>query len=355
MDISASPLSTETLGKPQDWFKHIVIVRSDVQREFFPTDDAYMSEVECIVRSEHVKRELEKLGVKTSILVANASLMENLNRVKPDLCINFVDSIRGSAPMSAGIPGIFDLLGIPYVGAGTLALSLNSNKYLTKSLLKTWHLPTPQYQLLRSVHQELDYDLRFPLIAKLNEEHGSVGISDHSVVTNEKELRDQVHFLMTAYKQPVLIEEYIEDARELTAVVLESQNTKVFLSERAYELAPGKFKAVTFETKWATDLGKTEPIEYIQYKDPEGKISAKIKDDARKAFEILKMDDIGRFDVMLDKYNNYYIIDCNANPSLGPESSIARTAAANNQDFLKVLSHILKRNMLDQKTKLDHA
>ncbi len=338
-------------GEPKDWFSYIAIVRSDVARKYFPTEEAFVAESEVIARSESVKTFLSKFGIRVKILVANDHLAERLRQDKPDLCINFVDTVHGSGPKSSGIPTVFNLLSIPFVGADTLALAINNNKFLTKTLLEAWEIPTPQYQLFRSSTQELDYDLRFPLIVKLNEEHGSVGIGQNSVVTNERELRDRIKFLLDTYKQPVLVEEFIENGRELTGVVLEAKQTKVFLSERKFDAPQGQeFKLVTFETKWATDLGKEEPVEYVAFETENKRLLSTIKQDLRLAFDVLKMDDLGRFDIMLDKYNNHYIVDCNANPSLGPESSVARTALANNQKFATILLNILQRNRLDVQT-----
>lgn len=314
-ESTADPLQ----GEPKNWFSYIAIVRSDVQKEYFPTQEAYLAEHEVIARSEAVKSFLTKFGIRVEIIIADDHLSEKLRIDRPDLCINFVDSVHGSGPKSSGIPTIFNLYNIPFVGADTLALAINNNKYLTKTLLEAWEIPTPQYQLIRTQNQELDYDLRFPLIVKLNEEHGSVGIAQKSVVTNERELFEQAKHLIETYKQPVLVEEFIEGGRELTGVVLEAKQTKVFLSER----------------------------KYVAFDSQDKRLIATIKQDLRLAFDVLKMDDLGRFDVMLDKYNNHYIIDCNANPSLGPESSVARTALANNQKFETILLNILQRNRLD--------
>src|SRR3989344_2023224 len=334
-------------GKPKDWFRKILIVRSDVVREEFPTEEAYLSEAECITRSQAVADVLGKLGVETLVIPADEKLAERLAAEKPDLCINFVDTVHGSGALSSIVPGIFELLQIPYVGAGTLGFALGNNKYLTKTLLEAWELPTPQYKLFRTHTQELDYELRYPMIVKLNEEHGSLGIDTNSVVTNPRELRARVEWLIKTYKQPVLAEEFIENARELTVVVLEATQRKVFLSERKFEVPNSQFRLLTFETKWATDLGREEPVKYVPVTDLNKNLIANIKDDVRTAFDILRMDDLGRFDVMLDRYNNYYIVDANANPSLGPGTSVSFSAQANGQKFETILINILQRNKLD--------
>lgn len=336
------------LGNPKDWFNHVVIVRTDVREQDFPTHEAFIAEQECIARSEQVADSIRAFGITVTIVAADSLLAENLQKLKPDLCINFVDTVRGSGALASGVPGLFDLLSIPYVGAGTLALSLNSNKFLTKTLLENVGIPTPQYQLFHSWKQKLEYELKFPLIVKLNEEHGSVGISQRSVVSNDDELQSQLKELISVYNQPVLVEEFIDQAREITGVVLESTQVKTFVSERQYEVsAEQPFKLVTFDTKWATDLGKPEPVEYIPFATENKDLISDIKRDLRKAFELLRMDDLARFDIMVDRYDNYFFIDCNANPSLGLESAVARAGVVNNVKFESILLSMMKRNKLD--------
>src|SRR3989338_294782 len=322
------------MGNPKDWFRRIAIVRSEVKEEFFPAQDSYLAEKECIKRSELVKKEIEKLGIPTTIIVADSHLIENLNKVKPDLCFNFADSVRGSEVLCPIIPGIFDYLDIPYAGADTLCLSLNCNKYLTKTLLEAWEIPTPQYQLIRNENQEIDYDLRFPLILKLNEEHGGIGVSEKSVVTNKKEFKKQVKYLIKTYKQHILAEEFIEDATELTAFIVEKEDVNIFLSERIYTPYAKRFKLLTFDLLY-------DPKSVINYKKFTDKMG-NIQNDIKLAFEILKMHDYARYDVILDKYGNHYLIDCNTNPSLNPgEDPSSGVMISHGYEFKDLLTWIL--------------
>lgn len=316
-------------------------------REEFPTNDAYIAELECVSRSQRVAEFLENNGIHTEIFPSNSKLVDSLLTFKPDLCLNFVDTLHGSGALASSIPGIFELLNIPYVGSGTLGLALSNNKFLTKTILEAWGLPTPRYQLFRSPSQSLDYHLRFPLIVKLNEEHGSVGLDEHSVVTNDKQLKERLNFLIETYQQPALVEEFIEGGTEITGVVLEAKQTvKVFLSLRSFDTPKDQFKLVTFDTKWTGSEGVGELVKYLPYK-PEDSLVRRIKNDLRKAFEILKMDDLSRFDLIIDKYQNHYLIDCNANPSLGVDTSVTRAIEANNQTFSTLMLNILQRNHQD--------
>lgn len=332
-------------GKPSDWFKKIAIIRTDVKRKYFPTKDAYVAEFECIERSEQVQTFLQSFGIEVKIIPANEKLSTELQNFQPELCFNFTDSVRGSSTLAASVPGLLDLLGISYVGSGPLALSFNTNKYLTKQLLEVWDIPTPRCELFRSKAQVNDHELRFPLIAKLNEEHGSVGIDADSVVSNQQELKKKVSELIDVYHQAVLVEEYIE-GEELTGVVLETKLTRVFVSGREFP-QKGKFKVLTFDTKWSEDMGGDVEVQYVPHNLPE-KTLADMKADLRSAFDVLRMDDFARFDIILDKYGNYYIVDSNANPSFGPMSSLVRAMQTEKINFEKILFYVMQRNKLDK-------
>lgn len=348
MNQEPDPLPKPIPANPSEWFSKIAIVRTDVQRKDFITEEAFIAEQEVIARAGQVADTIfQEFGIRTEIFPADNDLFANLRSYKPDLCINFVDTVKGQGALAAGVPGVFDILELPYVGAGTLSLSLNTNKYLTKTLLEAWDIPTPRYQIIRTPGQEIEYDFRYPLIAKLNEEHGSVAIHDDSVVTNEKELRVKVKWLLETYKQPVLLEEFVDAATEITGLVLEGKNTNIFLAERAFEKpADSRFKLLSFETKWATDLGMVEPVEYQKITSLSKQTIQAIKRDLKQAFDILRMDDIGRFDIMIDQYENYYFVDCNANPSLGPESSAARASSVSGTTFVQIMKHLLLHNYL---------
>jgi hypothetical protein len=122
-----------------------------------------------------------------------------------------VDSVKLGSLASA-IPGVLELLDIPYTGADILGLSLDTNKFLVKKLLQQNGVPVPNYQLFNAPDDYLDPAIRFPLISKLNAIHGSVEITRDAVSENEKQLRKRLRYLMRTYKQPVLVEEFTSAA-----------------------------------------------------------------------------------------------------------------------------------------------
>ena len=285
--------------------KKVAILYSDVKREYFRTEQEYLSEEGADIYAAEVAKYVGKMGIDVTTIAGDDHLASNLQKFDPDMAINLVDSVRGIATLGSSIPGVLEVLHIPYTGAGTLGWSLGCNKFLMYQLLQSSGVPVPTHQLVMSSSDAINPELRYPLFPKLNYEHSSIGVGKDSICTNERELRAKIKDLVTTYKQPVLIDEFIAGI-EVTASVLDGINTKVYAVQR--KVGESNDDVVTFDTKWRDYLNMT----YEKYEDPQLKILVK------EAFELLKMSDYARIDVRIDAAGRYYFIDPNANPFFGP-------------------------------------
>jgi D-alanine-D-alanine ligase len=237
-------------------------------------------------------------------------LPAHLRKDKPEMVINLVDSVKGDETLASAIPGVLELLDIPYTGADVLGLSLDTNKFLIKKLLEQNGVPIPHYQLFNTPVDYLEASLRFPLITKLNAIHGAVEITPDAISENEKHLRERLRFLIHTYKQPVLAEEFIV-GREITAILLEGMNKKVYLAEKVFSNSGDKYVYTTFEDQWFLPGWEVHP--YQKYEDPI------LKEYVKKAFDVTKMYDYGKFDIRIDQSGRYFFIDTNCNPAFGPK------------------------------------
>jgi len=316
--------------------KKVAIIYSEVKREYFPTEAQYLTEKEAYRDATVIARYLKKLKVKTFLLPANEYLAENLRRIRPEVALNLTGSVRGNEYLASTVPALLELLEIPYTGAGILGESLSYNKFLIKKLLQQNGVPVPYYQLFNTPYDPLDPTLRFPLISKLNEIHGAVEITADAVSEDEKHLRERLKFLIKTYDQPVLVEEFIV-GREITAILLEGLNRKVYLAEKIFQKKNQKYIFATFEDQW---LDGESGFYYQQYNDPI------LREYVKKAFDITRMSDYGKFDIRLDASGRYYFIDCNSNPAFGPKE--LDVAIANILDLYEVSFYdILKRLLLN--------
>lgn len=317
--------------------KKVGIIYSDVKREYFPTEAQYLTEKDALRDAEIIAAYLNKLGVRVSLYPGDLYLPEKLNKDRPDMVFNLVGSVKGNEYLASTIPAVMELLGIPYTGAGILGESMAYNKFLVKKLLQQIGVPLPNYQLFNTPQDPLDPTLRFPLISKLNEIHGAVEITKHAVSENEGHLRERLKFLFGTYKQPILVEEFIV-GREITAILLEGLNKKVYFAEKVFHKKDEKYIFATFEDQWLEN--KEDAFHYQKYFDP------LLKEYVKKAFEISRMDDYGKFDIRLDSSGRYYFIDCNSNPAFGPKE--CSCAISYILDLYEIsFSDILKRLLLN--------
>ncbi|MFH1030286.1 MAG: hypothetical protein V1770_03445 [bacterium] len=286
------------------------VVFSEVKREYFPTEAQYITEKDALKDAEIVASYLIKMGIEPIFYPGSADLPERLNKDRPDMVFNLVGSVKGNEYLASTIPAVMELLDIPYTGAGILGESLVYNKFLVKKLLQQIGVPLPNYQLFNTPNDPIASDLRFPLISKLNEIHGAVEITKDAVSENEKHLRERLKFLIKTYNQPVLVEEFIV-GREITAILLEGLNKKVYFAEKVFHKKDEKYIFATFDDLWqGSNLGA---FHYQKYFDPI------LKEYVKKAFEVTRMADYGKFDIRLDSSGRYYFIDCNSNPAFGPK------------------------------------
>ncbi len=319
----------------------IGIVYSEARREDFPTEAQYITEKGADEDAAAIGKYLESLGVSVHLYPGSAELPALLYRDRPEMIINLVDSVKGIESLAATIPGVLELLDIPYTGADILGLSLDTNKFLVKKLLQQNGVPVPHYQLFNRPTDRLDPTLRFPLISKLNAVHGAVEITEDAVSENERHLRERLRFLIHTYKQPALVEEFIV-GREITAILLEGRNKKVYLAEKVFIKPEQKYMYTTFADQWLAPGDAT--FHYHKYHDPV------LREYVKKAFDVTNMYDYGKFDIRLDQSGRYFFIDSNCNPAFGPkEFDVALSVILDKYgvSFTEILKRLLLNTMRD--------
>lgn len=313
----------------------IGIIYSDVRREYFPTEAQYITEKDAEEDARIIGSYLRELGYGVLFHPGNSGLPAWLRKNKPNLILNLVDSVKGKESLASAIPGVLELLEVPYTGADILGLSLDTNKFVIKKLLQQHGVPVPNFQLFSSAKEYIDPALRYPLISKLNSIHGSVEITSDAVSENEKQLRKRLGYLIRTYKQPVLVEEFIS-GREITVIVLQEKKKGVFQAEKIFKDTGRKYQFLTFEDQWLTEMNAA--FHYIKYEDP------LLKEYVKKAFSVTKMNGYAKFDIRLDQSGRYFFIDTNCNPALGPiEQDVALTVIMDLHEigFTEVLQRLV--------------
>jgi D-alanine-D-alanine ligase len=250
---------------------------------------------------------------------------QELLSLKPDVVFNLCESVCGDSRFEPLLPLLWEKEGIPFTGSGSLALSLSLHKHKAKELLVARGVPTPGFLLLSSsdVSHVAELDLGFPLIVKPCREDASVGISASSVVHDAEALKAQVAHVIEHYRQPALVEQFIE-GREIYVSVLD-RDDRGLDAFPFYEIDFGAMpadrpKIVSFEGKWVEDSVDYVGTKSIPCRPLPEPVAARVRETALAAFAALELRDYGRIDLRVTADGTPYVIDVNPNCDLSAEA-----------------------------------
>jgi len=283
---------------------------------------------------------LRKFGHQVKAFEGDKELIANLEGFMPrvlkgelpGMAFNLSYGIQGQARYTH-VPGILEMVGIPYVGSGPLAHSLALDKVVAKMIFRQNGLPTPDFAVLSEPGFPAP-DLSYPLIVKPKNEAVSMGIR---IVNNEEELREAAQVIFDQFQQPVLVEQYIE-GREINVGLLGNAPPEAL---PPCEIVFGKKgpQIYTIEDK------KGESGREIQWLCPAPigeELTLKVKEIASKAFTALGCYDCARVDMRLDAQGNIYILEINSLPSLGEHGSYVIAAHQTGLDFPKLINRLVE-------------
>jgi D-alanine-D-alanine ligase len=300
----------------------VAVAFSHVERDMFPTEEAYNAEVEVEDRAAEVAEEIEKLGVKVKLYPGDQYFLTNLLVDKPDLVVNLVDTLKGRDALQTSVPAALELSSVPYTGAGMTGMVIGNNRNLTKRLLMAYDIPTPAYQFIRRAGTKVDESLGVPLIVKLNESGGSVGIDNKAVKETFDQAQTKVNEMISTYKIPVVVEQFI-DGPEITACVFDDGSKKhVFLVEKQYrKKADGKHYFTSTQTYEDINAWKVAPVSEA--------LRHRLNKMVVRAFNSLHHNDYAKFDIRIDDQTGIpYFTDSNPNTAFGPDLGLPFTEAA---------------------------
>lgn len=299
--------------------KLVAVAYSHVEREWFPTEDAYEAEVEVEDRAQEVIDRMKELGVNVRGYRGDQYFLTNLLVDKPDLVVNLVDTLRGKDSLQTSVPAALELSSIPYTGAGMEGMVIGNNRNITKRMLLAYNIPTPAFQFIRRAGTAIDESLGLPLIVKLNESGGSVGIDNKAVKETLKEAQKKVDKMIGTYKVPVVVERFI-DGPEVTVCVFDDGVKKhVYMGEKIFKEKPDGRHFFTSHESY-------DDIDAYTYKKVDEPTAGKIKKLAIRAFSGLCYKDYAKFDVRVEESTGTpYFTDANPNTAFGPDMGLPFT------------------------------
>ncbi len=270
------------------------------------------------------------------------SILRDIKKNKPDVIFNFIEIYKEDSRHEMNIVGMLELLKIPFTGAPPMALANCQSKIFTKRLLNAFGIKTPRFIILKKLPKHYRHRLKYPLIVKPAFEDASVGIENESIVENIEKLKERTEYILKAFAQPALIEEFIE-GRELNIAILGDYDpTALPISEIDFTEMPDHLhNIVSYQAKWDPKheaYHKTIPI--CPAKLPK-RIEKKAKEIALKTFRAMGCRDYARVDMRLSKDNHLYVLEVNPNPDLTEGAGFMRSAEASGLSYVDTLKKII--------------
>ena len=277
--------------------------------------------------------------------------VNDIANLRPDAVFNLCESFAGQGRFEAAFPLLLDLAGLAYTGSTAPTLMLSVYKDRAKQILQAAGICTPVGLRIDGPVVPDTFVMPGPMIVKPSREDASVGISAASVVCTREALQAQVAHVWERYRQPVLIEQFIE-GREIYVgkvdVPLEpgardvTQRILPLFEVDFSTMPPNRHHVVTFEAKWdesSVDYlsTPTRPVHDL----PAG-AAERIELVAHAAFAALDLRDYGRVDIRLSREGVPYVIDVNPNCDVSKAAGFAKAAAAAGLSYDSLIGHIAR-------------
>jgi D-alanine-D-alanine ligase len=306
-----------------------------------PRENALPDELDVLDQVEWVEENMQKLGIKTYRRGITADFMNEVASIaenRPDFVFNLVESINNKGELCYFVPALLNLYSIPYSGNPVEAMFITTSKALTSKTLKSSGINNP------GGYAPSEYSKLIPgnqYIIKPVWEDGSQGITAESVFTFTKEYEQK---LKTFTDTHWLIEDFI-DGREFNISVLPGENGPEVMPPAEmvfHNFQEGMPKIVDFKAKWEEGTFEYEnTIRNFPGDDLNPLLKERIMSAALKCWYVFGLKGYARVDMRIDKNDNPYVIEVNANPCLSPDSGLVAATNAKGLPFTVVLQRII--------------
>jgi len=319
-----------------------------------------MSEYGVLDEMKAVQRALEPSGFETKIVPVALDVYKLIDELKndpPDLIFNLCESLDGDPTQEMNIAALFEILKFPYTGSRAVTLGLALNKPRVKEILNYYNIPTSAHFVCNDsgklfLNGYIKLKDKYPLIVKPSREDASIGIDNKSVVFNETELKDRVEYILDEYKQPALIEQYIEGREINVSVVGNVKNDEndliVFpISEIDFSELPDDYhKIVSYNSKWmykTVEFAGTKAVCPAKNISPD--LEKVIQDTAKRVYKIIGASDYARVDFRV-KDGVPYVLELNPNPDIASDvdsdTGFTRSGKSYGWTYEELINNIIK-------------
>ncbi|OQA02578.1 MAG: D-alanine--D-alanine ligase B [Planctomycetes bacterium ADurb.Bin401] len=320
---------------PDNLIGFVYDLRKDYLAEGFSEQDVAEFDSEDTINSIH--KTIESLGYKVERIGNGKSLCKMLTSGKRwDMVFNIAEGIGGRCRESF-VPSILEMHQIPYTFSDPLVCAATLDKAIAKKLVAQAKLATAKFAVIENEKDLKNVKLTYPLFAKPLAEGTGKGIDGNSYIENAKKIKKICLQLLSDYRQPVLIEEYLP-GREFTTAILGSGSDAAVLGTMEIEMRSKDEPAIY------SYINKEECESRINYHPVTDSpaLKKKVEKLALDCYKILQCRDAGRVDIRCDQQGKPCFLEVNPLPGLHPShSDLPMIAAQEGMSYKKLIGTIL--------------
>jgi D-alanine-D-alanine ligase len=230
-----------------------------------------------------------------------------------DCVFNIAEGMHGFG-REAQVPALLDAFGIPYTFSDPLVLALALHKGMTKHIMRSIGVPTPDFCLIETDADMARVDLPMPVFAKPVAEGTSKGIAVTSKIQTYRELHDVCQQLLRTYQQPVLVEAFLSGREFTVGIIGTGQAARPLGAMEVMLLAEAEPEIYSYANKALYE----SRVRYCAATDA---AAMRAVDMAMQAWRGLGCRDGGRVDLRCADDGTPYFLEINPLPGLHPDHS----------------------------------
>lgn len=305
----------------------------------------WLASQDVLQQVEAVQRSLEELQIEHIAVPFDRDIgafAAKVQQEKIDAVFNLCESVDEDSRLIGHPAAVFELLGLPFTGSGSLALMLSTDKLLAKRQLSAAGILTPNF---------LSYDggdlaplLEFPLpaIIKPRLEDASIGIDQDSILFKKKEIAEKIPLFYQKYG-PLLLEQFV-DGREFNISLFGYPTAHILpVAEIDFSAFPDELqKIVGYRAKWDEEAFEYHHTGRIFPQDLPRLVERNLRKMASGAYKLFMLRDYGRIDFRMDERGRIYVLEANANPCLSPDAGFVAAAGQCRMNFTSIIRDFVR-------------
>jgi D-alanine-D-alanine ligase len=228
------------------------------------------------------------------------------------------------------IQGLFEMIGIKYVGSGVLASAVSMDKSYAKPIFAAAGLSVAAGIVVTSKNFELPSNLTFPLFVKPARSGSSRGTTK---VKQKSDLASAVEHALS-FDTKVIIEQAVV-GKEIECAVLQADG-KITASELGQISISSKFEFYDFQAKYLDNS-----MELIVPAELSAGVQSKIQQAAITAFNAAGCEGLARVDFFYSTQGEVIINEINTMPGFTPTSVYPKLIEKNGINYQELITKLI--------------